>query len=167
MGIESRKKTIGAHTYTVEQFGAKEGGRVLVRIAKMLGGAVGEAASMADAASLGGKLDVIGKVFSNFTDHVSEDDYDYLCDKFSPKTRVTGGDYGEKEPKLSDYFDSHFAGAYWDMAQWLAFAFEVNYGSFLAVMTEQAKKAKTADQPPPDSGPVEKPSSLPSRSQSG
>lgn len=151
MGIETKSKQIGKHTYYVEQFGAKQGGRVLVRVAKMLGTAIGgavEAGERLDAA-------VIGKTLSGFTEHLTEADYDYLCDSFSPKTRVSGGDYGEKKPKLADYFDSHFAGEFWEMGQWLAFCFEVNYGSFLAVVLEQTGKLAPKAQALPDSDEVE------------
>jgi len=161
MGIETKSKVIGEHTYRVEQFGAKAGGRMLVRLAKMLGVAVG------GAVEAGEKLDavVLGKTITGLTESITEEDYGYLCDAFSEKTRVTGGLYGSKEPKLSDFFDDHFAGNYVELSQWLAFCLEANYGSFLAVVGEEAKGLAQAMQPPQDSAVKEEQSSTPSGSQ--
>jgi hypothetical protein len=158
MGIEVKERQIGDYTYKVEQFGAKEGGKVLVRIAKILGVTVG------GAVEAGQKLDaaVIGKLLSGFTDSITEADYDWLCDTFANKTRVTGGEYGAKEPKLKDFFDSHFAGDYGDLALWLSFGFEANYGSFLDVVEREIEKLMPEEgkaQALPDSPKKEKPSS--------
>lgn len=161
MGIEVKSKDIGKHTYKVEQFGAKAGGRMLVRLAKMLGGAVGGAIEAGD------EVDVaaIGKTLTGFAENIAESDYDYLCDAFSAKTRVTGGVYGSKEPLLKDFFDDHFAGNYVELGEWLYFCLEANYGSFLDVVEREIQKLK-ADGPPPDSDGAEvEESSKPSESQ--
>jgi len=158
MGIEVKSKVIGKHTYKVEQFGAKAGGRMLVRLAKMLGAAVGETVE----ASSGLNTAIIGRTIASLTEHISEEDYDYLCDSFAAKTRVTGGEYGSNEPKLVDFFDTHFAGRYLELGEWLTFCLEANYGSFLAVIGEEARAL--AGRPPQDSDGKE-PSSAPSESQ--
>jgi len=160
MGIEVKSRVIGEHTYRVEQFGAKKGGRILVRLAKMLGASIGGAIESGD------KVDatVIGKTLTSLTDQITEEDYDYLCDNFAAKTRVTGGQYGSNEPKLADFFDSHFAGNYLELGEWLAFCLEANYGSFLAVIGEEAKALAGVRQPPQDSDGEEKLSNAPSES---
>lgn len=145
--IKTESKEIGTrgYTYTVKQFGAREGGRMLVRLAKMLGKPVG------DAVSAGESLDirVAGSVIGGLAESVTEDEFDRLCTSFAKCSTVHGGDaeqpaqlqYGRKAIPLSDssIFDLHFAGAYVELVGWLMFALEVNFGSFLAV----ADAAKT------------------------
>ena len=130
--IETKQKQIGprGYTYHVTQFGAKQGGRVLVRLLKMVGGAAGDA--------MGGvkdfDLSVIGKMVGNLAETVSEEDYDFLCDTFTPLSSVSGGEYQAASgmPLSSEgVFDLHFAGAYQELGQWLLFCIEVNYGGFL------------------------------------
>ena len=113
--------------------------RMLVRLAKMLGKPVG------DAVSAGESLDLraAGAMISGLADAISEDEFDRLCVAFGARTTVMGGNaaqaaqlqYGPKQVPLKDgdIFDLHFAGQYVELVGWLAFALEVNYGSFLAV----------------------------------
>jgi len=139
--IKTESKAIGdrGYTYTVQQFGAREGGRMLVRLAKLLGKPVG------DAVSAGDVLDIraAGAVIAGLADAISEDEFDHLCTSFGKRSTVSGGNgeqapqlqYGPKTIPLADggIFDLHFAGAYVELVGWLAFALEVNYGSFLTV----------------------------------
>lgn len=142
--LKSETKQIGdrGYSYTVEQFGARQGGRVLIRLAKMLGKPIG------DAVSAGNELDVqtIGRLLAGLSASVNEADYDYLCDVFLAKTHVSGGDYGARIVPLSTggMFDLHFGGAYAELGEWILFAVEVNYGSFLAVAGGKAKDLGSA-----------------------
>lgn len=120
---KSDSKQIGNHTYTVTQFGAREGGRVFIRITRLLGPAIGGGAE-------GGAAAMIGQLSTA----LDESDFDSLCDTFAAATMVTGGDYGAKQPQLKAVFDDHFAGRYDELLEWLLFAFEVNYGSFLGAL---------------------------------
>lgn len=129
---ETKTKTIGSRgfTYHVVQFGAKEGGRVLVRLLKMVGSAAGGALAGDDESAF--TLEAIGRVISDLAESVSEADFDYLCDTFAKATSVSGGDFNGPVPLTTEgLFDIHFAGQYAEMASWLAFAIEANYGSFL------------------------------------
>jgi hypothetical protein len=130
--IKSEQKAIGdrGYTYTVRQFGAREGGRMLVFLGKLLGKPIGDAVS-------GGKsldLETAGRVISGLADAVSEQDFDHLVNSFAKHTDVTGGTYGAKSLPLhtEGVLDLHFAGAYGELLQWLAFAVEANYASFFA-----------------------------------
>lgn len=128
---ETKSKQIGSrgYTYHVTQFGAKEGGRVLVRLLKMVGAAAGGALSGDDESAF--SLEAIGRLLSNLAESVTEDDFDYLCDTFAKATNVSGGDFkGPVSLTTDGLFDLHFAGAYAELGQWLMFAIEVNFGSF-------------------------------------
>lgn len=167
--IKTESREIGerGYTYTVQQLGAREGSRTLVRLAKMLGKPVG------DAVSAGEQLDTntVGSVISGLAEAITETEFDHLVSVFSKRSTVSGGNaeqahqlqYGPKQVPLSDVgiFDLHFAGAYVELMGWMMFALEVNFGGFLAV----ANAAKTdLIGSLRDSGAAESPS--PSQSQS-
>lgn len=162
---ETKEKQIGSrgYRYHVIQFGAREGGRVLVRLLKMVGGAAGEAMAGGDDALDGFDLSTVGKMLGNLAETLSEDDFDYLVDKFAPATAVSGGAYKAPMPLNTEgVFDLHFAGAYQELGQWLLFAVEVNFGGFLgeggivrkageAARDRRASSAK--DEPSPSQSP--------------
>lgn len=154
---ETKQKTIGdrGHVYHVTQFGAREGGRVLVRLLKMAGGAIGEAMQGADDLD----LSVAGKVIANLAETVSEADYDYLVDTFA-KTSAVDID-GKTIPLHTEgVLDVHFAGSYVELGQWIAFAIEVNFGNFFGAAG--IAKAKEAVSGRPASTPQEQAGALPS-----
>jgi hypothetical protein len=142
---ETKERAIGTrgYVYHVTQFGAREGGRVLVRLLKLVGGAAGEAVQSEDDIDMG----TIGKMIANLAESVSEADFDMLVDTFMKTTHVSGGDYRAPMPLAAEgVFDLHFAGAYAELGQWLLFAIEVNFGSFFgeAGIVRQAKAAVSA-----------------------
>src|SRR5271165_4858509 len=99
-------KTIAGTQYTLTRLGTHQGLETLTRLKKLFAGALkgGEGTE----AKIAGALDAIGP-----------GDIAYLCDQFAPLCTVK---YGEKEPRLSDVFDEHFAGEYEALFQWLVFA---------------------------------------------
>jgi len=152
MSRETKTKTIGEYTYHVTQLGTKAGGRVMVRLIKMIGVAAGEA--MQDAGK-GADFDfdagTVGKILSNLAGTLGEADFDYLCDSFVASTEVTGSDYGDKRLSFGDveFFDFHFAGSYFELGQWLLFAIEANGflgKGGLAAMLRQAAALRQASQ---------------------
>ena len=128
--IERREKRIGKTTYKVEQFGAKQGRLVLFRLFRLLGPAMSALAEGGDPG------DMIGRALRRFAESANESDFDSLCEAFAAKTKVVheattaGGTVGVDLDLAAD-FDSHFANNYGEMLQWLAFAIEANYASFL------------------------------------
>lgn len=131
---ETKEKQIGTRgfRYHVIQFGAREGGRVLVRLLKMIGGAAGEAMAGGDDALDGFDLSTVGKMIGNLAETLNESDFDYLVDKFSAVTAVSGGEYtAPLQLNTEGVFDLHFAGEYQELGQWLLFCVEVNFGGFL------------------------------------
>jgi hypothetical protein len=117
--IETKEKQIGGrgYVYRVTQFGAKKGNQVMVRLAKVIGKMVG------------GDLE---QIVTNLVDAIDETQLDFFCDAFASMTEVAGGDFkGAVKLSSEGVFDLHFAGEYKEMGQWLLFAIETNYASFL------------------------------------
>jgi len=151
---ETKTQEIGnrGFTYSVEQLGARQGGRVFARIANMLGGALGSALSGGESFS----VDSVGKVFASLAESITEENLDYLVDTFIPTTKVAGGQLPAPLPLSAVDPDQHFAGAYGEMMQWLGFCLEVNYASFLpggsiaatVAMFKAKAEAKASEQPP-------------------
>lgn len=136
MGLEKKTTQIGEFAYEVTQLGAKDGNRVLMKIAKSVGplfvlaggGASLNAAKAAEA--------VAG---------LSEDDFAFVVDTLAKKTDVTLQD--GKSPSLAVIFDLHFAGRYEDELAWLEFAIEVNFGPFFRGLLAKAAAARGAATP--------------------
>jgi hypothetical protein len=90
-------------------------------------------------------------------DAMSTQDLDFFCSIFGACSRVSL-DNGKK-PFVKDVFDSHFAGEYFEMVEWLAFNLGLNFGPFfLAIQTKgerirAATKAAQEPQPEPPSDP--------------
>jgi hypothetical protein len=144
--IETHTRTIGRHAYNVTQLKAKQGNAVLVRLAKVAGPPLaalfaGGDKSQADALDRI-SLDGLGAALSSFASVLSEADLDWLCVTFADCTTV------ETEPgavkPLRGIFDLHFAGAYLDLFEWLAFCLEVNYADFFGALVARAKAATPA-----------------------
>jgi hypothetical protein len=136
-------KQIGerGYVYHVTQFGAREGGRVLVRLLKMIGGAAGAAV----ASEQDFDMQTVGKIISNLAESVSEQDFDTLVETFMKTTEVSGGTYNTRAPLTTEgLFDLHFAGAYDELGQWLLFAIEANFGGSFLGKSGFVQKAKAA-----------------------
>jgi len=128
MALETKEKLIGKNTYKVTQLGAVTGRKVFAKLMGLVGPA------MAVAAGEGGVEKALASLFSGLDDA----NMDYFCDQFAPNTMVsTGG----KLFKLSDIFDLHFAGNYGELASWLLFSLEVNFGDFLDVLKSRVVNA--------------------------
>lgn len=104
-------KTIGGIEFSIYPLGALTGRKVLTRLIRMAGPAMGKDTSLADL--LGG---------------IKEEDVEYLCDVFGQVTMVTLAP--DKKPDLKTVFDNVFAGRYEVMTEWLKACLEVNFSSF-------------------------------------
>jgi len=142
--IKTEKKKLGSrgYTYAVRQFGAKQGGRVLVRLGKLLGKPIGDAVSAAESLD----TETIGRLITGLAEALSETEYDFFVDAFAEHTEVSGGEYQDKSIPLGaeGVFDLHFAGAYVELVEWLRFAVEVNYSSFFSGLGSEAKDLAAA-----------------------
>ncbi len=104
-------KTIGGIEFSIYPLGAMTGRKVLTRLIRMAGPAMGKDTSLAD-------------LFAG----IKEEDIEYLCDIFAQVTMVTLSP--EKKPDLKAVFDNVFAGRYEVMVEWLKACLEVNFSSF-------------------------------------
>jgi hypothetical protein len=131
MAIEARDRRIGEHTYRVTQFGAKQGRGLLVRLLKLAGPSLGATLSSlaqgkhteVEAALAAG----LSQGIFELAERLNEAEVGAVLDDFAKQTVVVMGD---REPRLSDMFDAHFAGRYDEMLLWARFCLEVNYASF-------------------------------------
>ncbi len=131
--LQAKSKVIDGLEYKVTQLGAKEGRRLLTRLVKVAG------PMMAGA----GTGDVSGAL-ERALGGLKDEDVDFLCDTLARSTEVQVD--STHQPLLADIFDSHFAGNYHNLMKWLAFALEVNFGSFfqMAVALKSAVSASPA-----------------------
>jgi hypothetical protein len=132
MGIQTKELELTSpsgetFTYKVTQFGAIVGRREFVKLANLLGPAF----------RLAGNVEAgLGNLLSN----LDPAELDRICTLYAGQTRVTGGSFEDKTPLLKDVFDTHFAGNYCDMFEWLVFCIVTNYSSFFSGIEALVKK---------------------------
>ena len=134
--LESSTRKIGDTAYRVTQLQAVKGRKLLVKLLKALGPA---AEAITDAQSGN-----VGALLAKLTENLDETLVDELCDVFAASTEyelASGKWVGLGEAGI---FGLHFAGKYGEMAKWLAFAVEVNYGSFLGDLLKGGPGAQSA-----------------------
>ena len=143
--LGSQERVIGGVTYKVFQLGALTGRAALVRLVKLMGGA------------LSGDRRDVGSIIAKVAESLSESDVAYFCDLFAPQTTVTTAP--GKSPKLDTIFDLHFAGKYMELFEWLRFCVEVNFGnvftglaSAVARVSEKGTAAQSSESPSPLTG---------------
>lgn len=127
--LETREKQIGGVTYKVTQLSCTEGERVFLRVLDISGEPVAaflrgiaDGSKAPELVGMASAFEVISKRL-----RAREEDYFYVRNKLAASTSVV---VGSNEPKLPDILEHHFAGKYEQLAQWLAFALEVNYSGF-------------------------------------
>lgn len=139
--LDAQKQTItidGAK-YTVTPLGALVGMRMLARITRIVGG------SLADVVSLKAAAAAIGTALAGFAERLTEEDVVYLCDTFMESTQLEA-EPGKVVP-LKGVFNTHFAGRYVELFEWLKFCAEVNFGP-LAKALKAAKAQPSAPAAP-------------------
>lgn len=122
-----KEKQIGDTLYRVELLGFREGRRVFVKLANILGPSLSRL-ELGKGPAAG--TEALGALFGALQD----EDLGYFEGVFSPRTtlRLPSG----KEPLLRDAIElGHFDGKrFADFFKWLAFCFEANYADFLGEM---------------------------------
>jgi hypothetical protein len=131
--MQSETKTIGSTEYEVTQLPSGRGRKLLLRLVRIVGPAVGELlkggeAGTATLASV--SAEGLSAAVGELAARLGEDDFEYAVKELasSTKVRVDGGGL----VPLASVLDLHFAGAYGEMLSWLAFALEVNFRSFFS-----------------------------------
>ena len=111
MPRKTKETVIDGTSYRIKQFGAETGSDVLFRLGRGL--------AMSD---------------------LKPSDFTYVRDLLRDNTEVqivdTKGDGRRTWVPLASSFDDHFSGRYKEMAEWLKFAFETNFGDFLGVVRD-------------------------------
>jgi len=140
---KEKELTIDGHEYRIRQLGALEGRRLWLKLLRVLAGPLKELA-------LAGKFDEvtlttgIASVVENLDEATAEELY--VAFGKNCELRVAG-DQGERWPKLDGVvFDTHFAGRYLAMSQWLGECVVFNFAGFfdgtsLGKITALAQKA--------------------------
>lgn len=129
MSVETRTTDIQGHKYELTLFGAKQGQRVFLRLAKCLGPA---AAAVLERGSAGG----IPEAIRQFVTSLGEDDLDWLTDQFAGSCQLVlmmttaAGQKPNPQP-LTAMYDHHFARRYPALIAWLIWCITENYASFL------------------------------------
>lgn len=131
-GLKNETRQIGSYSYKVTALNALDGRKAFVRLVKLVGPAI-------SAFGAGNSNDDLLKGLSTFASNLDEADFEFFCNKFSPVTDVSGGELGEQPRTLEKVFMTHFSANYFEMCEWLAFAFEVNFSSFFAGAAEAMK----------------------------
>jgi hypothetical protein len=134
-------KHLGSYEYRISQLPVDDGIDVGVCLLKTIGPALlalvgGESLASLDRAALG---DALTKL--------SPADVKFLCKTFAEKTFVVLPD--KKTPRLDHVWDTHFAGRYKTMGQWLVACVELNFPDFLDSSGAATKPASapTAEAP--------------------
>lgn len=131
--IKAKEKTIGAYKYRVTPMGVGKGKALLVRLIRLMGPSIAEAvrAVAADGGSVSKmSIGVLAPSIGDVCERLNDDDLAFAVGTLAEETELSeGGGFA----KLAPLVEYHFRGAYDELFQWLAFALEVNYGSFLAV----------------------------------
>lgn len=156
MGIEKRTTTIDGHTYTLTLFGAKEGQRVLLRLAKILGPAAAEIVTRGDEGAAAAIQMALGTA--------ADADLEFLTDSFCARcdlvyTMTTGAGPRPTPTPLKTQYDEHFAQRYMALGEWLFWCIQENFADFFGdkgiggfVKKRQAELASQSTSPPTQTG---------------
>ena len=130
---KSKKMMIDDVEFEVFALGAWEGQALLVRLAALLGPGI--------AVAMQGDAAFIAQLCIN----LPPKDIKEISSKLAENTMIN---MGSGVSKLESSFDLVFSGRYELMMKWLAFALEVNYGSFLGGIPGIYEFAKKLNQSP-------------------
>lgn len=120
---ETKEFVVDGVSYKLTQFGAKKAQATLLSVAKVVGGAIGQA-------GVEGAGDVqLASILEQFFEKVSQELLDKVCADFAELCLYQDG---EKEIPLKPHYDNHFAGRTMAWMGWLSECFEANYGDFLS-----------------------------------
>ena len=121
---EPVKKTIDGEQYTFCQLPARKNMKLLTRILKIVGPALGGAVSGGDVESIM-DLDIDpGAIISQLCSRLDENEVEYIIDSLLSQVLCAG------KGEVSKVFDQHFGGRLPHMFKVVAAALEVEYGDF-------------------------------------
>ncbi len=157
MGMETKEKTIGNHTFKVTQLPASKARKLLIRLFKVSGPSLGKVleglkgkdgkASLNDL-----NLEKISEGIALLATNVFEDDFEYVVAALLEGERISYHVDGKWPVLTLESSDNLFAGKLDQMFKLIAFALEVNFSSFFAGsggLTNVIKRAGEAVTPEP------------------
>lgn len=138
MGIETKTKKIGEHTYSTMQWGARTSAKHLARLgrlglpsaARALGAFTGGDVGSLDADIDG---DMLGAAADKLMEQADDDTVDWIFDKILAGVQCDGVDLVP---------DAHFAGDMLLLGNVVLFVLEANYKSFFGKLRSVAASAK-------------------------
>ncbi len=143
--LASEKRTIDDLDFEVSQLPVKDARAVLVRLTRVIGPAL--AAFAKDGAKSLGDIDhmTVANALSTLASSMSEEDLEYLCEKFGKVSKVKVGELMLPVDKAGD---AVFSGRLTVMFKWIWFAIEVNYSDFLGGLRDMSGRLSVAKAPP-------------------
>jgi hypothetical protein len=133
--IKQEIRTIGSHRYRITQLGSSQGLKLLVRLFRALGPAIGAALKgMGDQSVKASKaladlpVSVIGDSVTTLAAYLTEDELENLANLMADHTELHKG--GDKWIPLAQEKEIHFAGHYASLLKWLWACLGVNYSDF-------------------------------------
>lgn len=137
---QSEEKEIDGNRWTVQQFSATEGLRVLSKLTKLLGGPVGKAIGglQGEGSILDAKLDfaIFGDAIGELTSRMDEDEIINLVKRLLANTRCNN-------QEVLQQFDTLFMANYATLFKVILLVVEVNFkiplAGYLAGVAEQAQ----------------------------
>lgn len=148
MGLESKDKTIGDHTYRVYQLPATQGLAMFMDLAKMVGPSLGVlidaaktekggSASLSDLMGTNIQGDAFGTAMTALVDRFDTAKVQEMISKLREKTEVDISGAGNFV-RLGSIYEVHFAGKIGGLLGWLRFALEVQFSDFLSSLASRA-----------------------------
>lgn len=139
MGVREERRTIGQFTYLVRQHGYREGRALLPVVLRGIGPTLG---TLLEGVGKGGKLSLesdldLSAALTEFSTSLSEQDLEHITDKLAQRSWIVdakqhGLACGEDGlAHLPNVEEDHWPERYNEWLQWLMFALEVNFSSFL------------------------------------
>lgn len=139
MGTVVKERVIGNFTYRVRQHGYREGRALLPVVLRAAGPGLAALVSgmgAGEGKGMDATVDISGAI-AEFTSALSAEDLAHITDKLAERSWILNGAQYQYlcDPKgntlLSNVEEEHWPERYGDWAQWVYFALEVNFGSFL------------------------------------
>lgn len=148
----SKRKEIDGSTWTVNQFSATEGLRLLTLLMKLCGGPIGRAISALKSGGLTSILDskvdfsLLGEALTELTGRMDEDEIADLVKRLLACTTVDDREQGKlRKLNCGDRFDSVFQGRYLTLFKVLGFVLEVNFDLPLSGWAAAAQAESSGD----------------------
>lgn len=132
---EPQTIVLAGRTYSVTPLPAGKGLAILTLLTKTLARGLENVPSLAELATYA------GTALADVAGHLEEAHVDRLCRTLTESAMFEIAPGTGRMVPLKDHFEHHFAGNYGELGEFLRFALEVNYGSFLGVIRSAAANA--------------------------